>query len=128
LPPSPCYVSEALAVALHRTGTLWRNCLADTPEQLTRDAVLALGPGERTQLSPDEIDRICEAFSDVVDAKSPFTHRHSIGVALTEERPYRESLGSDQVASIMTKDVPIKLDPECYEALTTAVFQEQFPA
>jgi putative nucleotidyltransferase with HDIG domain len=29
----------------------------------------------------DEIDMICEAFADVVDAKSPFTYRHSVGVA-----------------------------------------------
>ena len=27
------------------------------------------------------IDRICEAFADVIDAKSPFTARHSRGVA-----------------------------------------------
>ena len=29
----------------------------------------------------DELDRVCEAFARVVDAKSPWTHRHSEGVA-----------------------------------------------
>ena len=47
----------------------------------TRTAVLALDPGEQSQLSPDRVDRICEAFASVVDAKSPFTYRHSLGVA-----------------------------------------------
>jgi putative nucleotidyltransferase with HDIG domain len=230
-----------IAVALDRTDSLWQDCLASTPEQITRDAVLALEPGKRSQLAAGQIDVICEAFSDVVDAKSPFTHRHSIGVAnaafaiattmglpvqriqlvhraallhdigklrvpnsildkpgkltfeefavikehplitqqilkrvgafqeiaeiagehhekldgtgypfrlsaselsleariiavadvyaaLSEERPYRERLDFTQVAAIMTKETPIKLDPECYEALTTAVLHDQIPA
>jgi len=29
----------------------------------------------------DELDRVCEAFARVVDAKSPWTHKHSTGVA-----------------------------------------------
>jgi putative nucleotidyltransferase with HDIG domain len=29
----------------------------------------------------DSIDRICAAFAEVIDAKSPFTYRHSNGVA-----------------------------------------------
>ena len=29
----------------------------------------------------DELDRVCEAFARVVDAKSPWTHKHSEGVA-----------------------------------------------
>ena len=29
----------------------------------------------------DTLDRICLAFADVIDAKSPFTYRHSTGVA-----------------------------------------------
>jgi len=229
-----------VAVSLDRSGALWQDCLASTPEQLTRDAVLLLEP-KRAQLGASQIDLICEAFSDVVDAKSPFTHRHSIGVAnaafaiattlglpaqrvqlvhraallhdigklrvpnsildkpgrltseefavikehplltqqilkrvsafqeiatiagehhekldgtgypfrlsasdlsleariiavadvyaaLSEERPYRESLSFDQVAAIMTKETPIKLDPECYEALATAVGQDRIPA
>ena len=229
------------AVWLHRQESLWLDCLSETPEQLTRDAVLALEPGEQRQLGADQIDRICEAFSDVVDAKSPFTYRHSIGVAnaahaiattlglpaqriqlihraallhdlgklrvpnsildkqhkltsdefavvkqhplltrdilmrvsafqeiavvagehhekldgtgypfrvgasdlslesriiavadvyaaLSEDRPYRASLDFDQVTSIISKDIPIKLDAECYEALSTAVLSDRISA
>ena len=29
----------------------------------------------------DAIDNICLAFAEVIDAKSPFTYRHSNGVA-----------------------------------------------
>jgi putative nucleotidyltransferase with HDIG domain len=37
--------------------------------------------GRRHQLEAGRIDQICEAFADVVDAKSHFTFRHSMGVA-----------------------------------------------
>ena len=44
--------------------------------------VLALEPADRVLVLDDAgIDRICEAFADVIDAKSPFTARHSRGVA-----------------------------------------------
>jgi putative nucleotidyltransferase with HDIG domain len=74
---------------LHRRQTLWQDSLADTPEEMTRSAVLALEPKRDshqlfepgTKLDASQIDRICEAFSDVVDAKSPFSYRHSVGVA-----------------------------------------------
>jgi putative nucleotidyltransferase with HDIG domain len=44
--------------------------------------VIALEPEER-RLTLDEtmLDNICLAFSEVIDAKSPFTYRHSNGVA-----------------------------------------------
>jgi len=71
----------AVASALHRDGSLWRNCLRDADPEDTRSAVLAIEPGADVQLGPDAIDRVCEAFADVVDAKSPFTYRHSLGVA-----------------------------------------------
>jgi putative nucleotidyltransferase with HDIG domain len=69
------------AVSLHSRGALWANCLAGDSQSDTRQAVLDLDPGERHRLEAGEIDRICEAFADVVDAKSHFTFRHSIGVA-----------------------------------------------
>ncbi len=219
-----------IAVSLHKQGTLWEGCLADVAEGRIRADVLELEPVASVRLGAGEIDRVCEAFSDVVDAKSPFTSRHSQGVAdaadaiaatlgyseerrrmvhraallhdlgklrvpnsildkagkltsdeftvvkehpaltaqilaripafremaaiagahherldgmgypnrlgaselspeariiavadvyaaLSEERPYRESLDLAQVAAIMTKDIPHKLDPECYDAL-----------
>src|ERR1700690_1377011 len=39
-------------------------------------------PEKRRVAATDEaIDNICFAFADVIDAKSPFTYRHSTGVA-----------------------------------------------
>jgi putative nucleotidyltransferase with HDIG domain len=70
-----------IASSLHRQGALWGDCLRDSDPEQTRRAVLELEPGEHIQLAADEIDQVCEAFADVVDAKSPFTYRHSIGVA-----------------------------------------------
>jgi HD-GYP domain-containing protein (c-di-GMP phosphodiesterase class II) len=90
-----------IAVALHREQKLWQNCLPGNPEEDTRAAALALEPEALARagscLGEGDIDRICSAFSEVVDAKSPFTFRHSSGVAnaavaisrtlgLTEER------------------------------------------
>jgi HD-GYP domain-containing protein (c-di-GMP phosphodiesterase class II) len=70
-----------MARSLHRRGTLWNNCSPADAEQDTRQAVLDLDSGMRHQLEPNQIDRICEAFADVVDAKSHFTYSHSQGVA-----------------------------------------------
>jgi putative nucleotidyltransferase with HDIG domain len=70
-----------IAVLLHRRGTLWANCSPGDAEEDTRQAVLDLDAGTQHQLEPRQIDQICEAFADVVDAKSHFTFRHSIGVA-----------------------------------------------
>lgn len=71
------------AESLHRDGTLWRQCIpghgADV-DLSTRAAVLDLAPTEIGRMSASHIDLICEAFSEVVDAKSNFTFRHSIGV------------------------------------------------
>ncbi len=69
-----------LAVQLHRQATLWRYASHATPEIETRTAVLDFSPDGMDQLKAGDIDLICEAFSDVVDAKSSFTFRHSLGV------------------------------------------------
>jgi HD-GYP domain-containing protein (c-di-GMP phosphodiesterase class II) len=37
--------------------------------------------------------------------------------ALTEDRPYRAGLPLEQVVEIMSRDIPHKLDPDCFEAL-----------
>jgi len=74
------------AESLHRKGALWMQCLpssAHTPvqsERFTRFAVLDLAPPQIAGTSPSHIDSICEAFADVVDAKSHFTFSHSVGV------------------------------------------------
>ena len=73
-----------IAKVLHGEGRLWKDCLASDEEETTRHEVLeleALWANERQFLEPEQIDQICEAFADVVDAKSPFTFRHSVGVA-----------------------------------------------
>lgn len=69
------------AVSLHRRGGLWRDCGAADDPELTRMAVLALDDGGSRRLDTGRIDLICEAFAEVVDAKSSFTFRHSMGVA-----------------------------------------------
>jgi putative nucleotidyltransferase with HDIG domain len=46
-----------------------------------RDFVMQMEPGICIQASPERIDSICRAFAGVIDAKSPYTYRHSVGVA-----------------------------------------------
>jgi len=70
-----------LAEKLDTNGTLWTDALVSDGVESTRLAVLALDPGVHARLVPERVDRICEAFASIVDAKSPFTYRHSIGVA-----------------------------------------------
>jgi HD-GYP domain-containing protein (c-di-GMP phosphodiesterase class II) len=41
--------------------------------------------------------------------------------ALTEDRPYRRGLPVEQALAIMSREIPHKLDGECYEALAEAV-------
>jgi putative nucleotidyltransferase with HDIG domain len=69
-----------LADQLHRQGKLWRYASHASPEVDSRAAVLDVAPDGIGQLKAGDIDLICEAFSDVVDAKSSFTFRHSLGV------------------------------------------------
>jgi putative nucleotidyltransferase with HDIG domain len=70
----------AAAVALDCSRRLWTNCLPGDPVEETRAAILRLNPERQSHLSALDIDAICETFADVVDAKSPFTYRHSLGV------------------------------------------------
>ena len=66
------------AISLHARGALWK----DLDQQELIANVLALEPEER-RLTADEgtIDNICMAFAEIIDAKTPFTYRHSTGVA-----------------------------------------------
>ena len=74
------------AASLHRRGGLWLHCLPDgqqTPAQAERSAraaVIDLAPSQTARMSGAHIDLVCEAFAEVVDAKSHFTFRHSMGV------------------------------------------------
>jgi HD-GYP domain-containing protein (c-di-GMP phosphodiesterase class II) len=88
----------AADVVRGRRRTWFDPALADLFEHVTRDAafwervaspdvtahVAALEPAERVVLADDDrLDLIAEAFGRVVDAKSPFTSRHSERVAET---------------------------------------------
>ena len=66
------------AVCMSKSGTLWTGL--DSPDLLHK--VIALEPEQRRiPANEDAIDNICLAFAEVIDAKSPFTYRHSSGVA-----------------------------------------------
>lgn len=66
------------ACSLAKSGKLWSDLGAINPLPLA----LSLEPGKRV-FSHDDVtlDSICQAFAQIVDAKSPFTHDHSKGVA-----------------------------------------------
>ncbi len=66
------------AASLAANGSLWAG-LSD-PDLMSR--VQSLEPEQRRMRANEEsIDNICLAFADIIDAKSPFTYRHSVGVA-----------------------------------------------
>jgi len=46
-----------------------------------REFVLQMEPGTGVRASSERIDSICRAFAEVIDAKSPYTFTHSMGVA-----------------------------------------------
>lgn len=70
-----------VALKLDRKGKLWTDCLPTGDVDAARQLALDMQPEAENGIRPEEIDSICEAFADVVDAKSPFTYRHSMGVA-----------------------------------------------
>jgi HD-GYP domain-containing protein (c-di-GMP phosphodiesterase class II) len=70
--PELARVARALAL----DGALWQGCR--TPDE--HALVVEMEPGTARTIGPEEVDRVCEAFADVVDAKSAFTYRHSMGV------------------------------------------------
>ncbi len=83
---------------LHCKGMLWTGALSDTPQRETRARVLDLAPEDINRLEASDIDLICEAFAEVVDAKSSFTFRHSLGVTATAVSIAREmGLSDDRV-------------------------------
>ena len=69
------------AVLLNAEGSLWEDCGPESVPEVTMQRVIAEAPDLPKILHADQIDTICEVFADVVDAKSPFTFRHSLGVA-----------------------------------------------
>lgn len=74
--PEVAKAAESLA---HRNA-LWTGFASDT----IYPVVVNLDTNQRTMVPGDAtLDSICLAFADIVDSKSPFTYRHSKGVANT---------------------------------------------
>jgi putative nucleotidyltransferase with HDIG domain len=66
------------AASLAHSGELWKGL---NDKDLV-GKVASLEPEHRqVTANEDAVDRICTAFAEVIDAKSPFTYRHSNGVA-----------------------------------------------
>jgi HD-GYP domain-containing protein (c-di-GMP phosphodiesterase class II) len=93
-----------------RRGEWFDPSLADAAIELLRDdefreamqgddldaRVIALEPVTHSRrIDDDGLDRIALAFADIVDAKSPYTHRHSTGVA-EYTRAIGKQLGFDE--------------------------------
>jgi HD-GYP domain-containing protein (c-di-GMP phosphodiesterase class II) len=89
-------VDAAFGVALERRGSWFDPALVDALRSIRRDGDFwsaALGPSPRSRLAALEpaeevrmvddagLDLIAQAFARVIDAKSPYTFRHSEGVA-----------------------------------------------
>lgn len=68
--------------SLRNDQSLWAKVIADDP----RPYVLRMEPGAALPATPDRIDSLCHAFAQVIDAKSPYTFNHSVGVAETAVR------------------------------------------
>ena len=65
-------------VALEGDETFWNRVLSDDP----RAELAHFEPQDSVQIADEAcLDRVSEAFATVVDAKSPWTFRHSQGVA-----------------------------------------------
>ncbi|MGQ0643683.1 MAG: HD-GYP domain-containing protein [Gemmatimonadaceae bacterium] len=90
-------VDAAVEVLLDRRGRWFDPVLVDHVLEWKRDCewwqslhkpnveanVLALEPGRRARtLDESGLDEVAQAFADIIDAKSPFTYRHSSNVAM----------------------------------------------
>jgi putative nucleotidyltransferase with HDIG domain len=84
--------AAAVDIARARRGTWYDPTLVDAVGVLERDRVFwaslaapdvqSVEPTDRVELADaDRLDRVAEAFASIVDAKSPFTARHSAAVA-----------------------------------------------
>ena len=87
----PRLADEFLAIG--PDDPLWLRLVSDNATEVLRD----LEPRASIALADEEgLDRVAEAFASVIDAKSPYTGRHSTGVA-TYATGIGEQLGLDPV-------------------------------
>jgi HD-GYP domain-containing protein (c-di-GMP phosphodiesterase class II) len=106
---------RAIAVMTERVGTwydpdiaeaLLDACAAGRLEELAAPDLIgrtmALEPGSHVRTSDDaDVDRIAQAFADIVDAKSPFTGTHSSRVAdVAEGLAARLGLPAPEVVNV----------------------------
>ncbi len=63
--------------SLRNDQSLWAKATAEDP----RPYVLRMEPGAALPATTARIDSLCRAFAQVIDAKSPYTFNHSVGVA-----------------------------------------------
>jgi putative nucleotidyltransferase with HDIG domain len=87
--------SEAVRVVADRSGTWFDPEIVKVVKSIENDSalwermqsrnareyVLQMEPGTAVRASAERIDSICRAFAEVIDAKSPYTFTHSMGVA-----------------------------------------------
>jgi HD-GYP domain-containing protein (c-di-GMP phosphodiesterase class II) len=88
-------VHDAFATLRERIGTWFDPVVARAAAELESDAdlwkslsdgssrtiAMGLEPEDRVLFATDEkIESVCGAFAEIIDAKSPYTHRHSLGV------------------------------------------------
>lgn len=63
--------------SLSKDVSLWQSVQA--PD--ARDCVLRMEPGKAIPALPERVDSLCQAFAQVIDAKSPYIFNHPVGVA-----------------------------------------------
>jgi putative nucleotidyltransferase with HDIG domain len=84
--------------SLEGDAELWK--LVQSVE--AREHVLTMEPGVALPASSERIDNICAAFAQVIDAKSPYTFHHSVGVA-EASTAIAEQMGLAQPTSTLVR-------------------------
>jgi HD-GYP domain-containing protein (c-di-GMP phosphodiesterase class II) len=101
----PALVDVFLAEA--RAGTEWKSLTA--PDLM--GVLSSLEPEDRAlEVTPERLDLVAHAFARIIDAKSPFTYRHSEGVARTavammEHMGFGASAVRDQRRAALLHDI-----------------------
>lgn len=85
-----------IASTLEHDEQLWHDL-----HNTGRESVLPMEPGVCLPASPERIDGLCQAFAEIVDAKSPFTFQHSVGVTRVAVEIARQlGLDSSRITTI----------------------------
>lgn len=81
LAPGCGHVYDPAVVRAARELRFERGLWAGDRDEEVRRRVVEMDPGGIVALDGPRLEEICEAFADVIDAKTPFTYQHSRGVA-----------------------------------------------